>query len=220
MMQENSDSTAIVPRPVRSSEEAVRRRQEEILRIKDDLASQGIIADNQIIREELWKRGYYVKRSTVYNDMMEINRLNAFVYDIAKANYGRMIEFCFENLEKTIRHCDEIYDRQWSNSKRVRKRITGDGEDGGDKLIEEHHEGAELAGPKLKAEDIRVKAIKLMLDALSGGLLDVAANLLHKEFMRMKVIKDQLEQKVNQQSAELAELKREEAIAKKTSAGV
>lgn len=173
----------------------IMQRHEAIMLCIDEIERVGRIWDEELIVKEMIKRGWEVTKRLVTDDMKEINKNNSFVIELSRKHYSRMVEYCYENIKLSVRECNEILSKQWSNSKQIEKESISDGEQG-NKMTKEEHRTVELAGPKLKAIDIRNKSIAMLLDILKGGIVDVGVAQMDRDFGRIKLEIQDLNDKI------------------------
>lgn len=196
MVWEKGFSEMVEPLEVYRDENILRTEKDDynrrcvIHQIIDVMHHQDQTIDDVMISRELVKRGYSVDMHTLKKDICVLNKNNTYVIDIATTNYSAMIENIFEGFQQCIRQCDEIYAKKWTNSKSIRRTVESD--DGTTNVIEEVTT-MELAGPKTKVTDIKLKCYKYMLNALEGDVINTASGLMLKEFQKLTALKDSLE---------------------------
>ena len=171
-------------------------RRNIIIQIMDVLHKMGKAYDTVLIRKELAKRGYYVDKTTIREDITVINKYSSFVLDLARWNYNGMVEYMFDNIESSIRQSDEIIDTEWTQSKIVTKNVQSF--DGAFESKEEVITTA-IAGPKNQAIRNKIQAMKLYTDIFKGGIIDVSIAILDRNINRIVDENRELKEKQTEQ---------------------
>ena len=190
---ENPESVAApaLPAPIKrpgnhTSDAVIHQRRKAIMIILDNIERAGKIWDEEIVLTEMHKSGWQITKEVLKDDIKILNEDNSFVIDLSRTHYSRMVEYCYQNIKLSVRECNKIISQTWANSKQVTKEVISDGDDG-NKMIREDHRTMELAGPRLKAIDIRNKSIEMLLDVLKGGIVDVGVAQMDIDFGRIKL---------------------------------
>lgn len=127
----------------------------------------------------LKKTGFEIDIRTLQRDLDAIASSNQFVTKLATVNYSNFVDTCFKKLDKAETACMKIYNKKWTQSKKVHKETPN-----GD--FEETVITSELAGPKLAAQKLYADIQKIKLEMVSGNLLDDSVAAMTKRFQELQ----------------------------------
>jgi len=124
--------------------------------IIEDLDFKGKEYSKQDLLNQLKKNGHSISKSTLNRDLEELSSNNKFVENIGMY-YSKYMEDISKTLERVKREAWSIYDKPWTQSKTVIKKIASKNKNKNikkgqiDQIIREETTTQEIAGPKLGA---------------------------------------------------------------------
>jgi|APSaa5957512535_1039671.scaffolds.fasta_scaffold12997_7 hypothetical protein len=126
------------------------------------------------ILQKLENKGFYISKTTLYDDYSELTINDSFVRDLAEKTYSKYIHDCFDSIEFAERKARKVLQESWSRSKISKKDVFVDGKR---ETIIEKTITESIAEPHLKAiAEIRECAVA-KVHLLSGDIIKVSAKI-------------------------------------------
>lgn len=159
-------------------------RREAVLRIVNELKKKGITINRYTVHQSVVNAGFDVDESTVYRDLVAINRENTWIRDLAESNYSQYQESIHETLNWIEVEAKKQYKKKWTMSKRVSKQVHA--KDEGIIDLIEQTVTAELAAPKAAFLKIIAEVQDLKIKHTNGENINISAALITQEFQDIK----------------------------------
>lgn len=158
-----------------------KNRQEQIALIITRFHSSGKAVTVYTIQKELKEsaRKIIVDIRTIYRDLIEINKENSFVKDLAQYHYSKMVEDLYTNYSWIYNEARKNYLKKWTLSKTI-TRISKEEE-----IIEEVTT-EEIAQPKIAFLNIMINSQKAMEDIIDGRSQKISVALLSRRFVEIE----------------------------------
>lgn len=166
-----------------------KNRQAQITLIIAKFNSIGQIPTVYTIQKELKEstRKIIVDIRTIYRDLIEINKENSFVKDLAQYHYSKMVETAYTNYAWVYNQARKNYLKKWTLSKTI-TRTTKEEE------IVEEVTTEEIAQPKIAFLNIMLNSQKSMEDIIDGRTQQVSVALISRRFVELERELDEAKQ--------------------------
>jgi Fe2+ or Zn2+ uptake regulation protein len=197
--------TAIQVYQGKNSVENIMKRRITLTEIIDDHNEKGEVYTESDLLKELRVRGFPISPRTLYRDLNEYNKNNTFVVDIAKYNYASHVEKYFKALLICLKDFEEIKNtKEIKNVRTTTREIDGKTET----ITTEENSGEKLKNIRIKAINGQASICNLLLQQLNGrGVITVAGNLLHGQFMEIAKQRDEAREELMKVQAENIDLR-------------
>ena len=186
------------------TQDEIKERRNKIILVRENIKLQGKVPDRLKILNELKKYGHFPSLQELRGDMIEINRDDTFVIDLATHNYKELIEELYENLNVILRDCDDIMGKKWTNSKVISTEV---GENNR-VLKKQQIITTELAEPKTQALGLKKRIIKLQTEIFKSSIIDISIALMDTEIDKIRQEYDELKEKQNSLSETIDNIKK------------
>ncbi len=158
-----------------------KNRQAQIALLIAKFNSIGQAVTVHTIQKELKKsaRPIIVDIRTIYRDLIEINKENSFVLELAQYHYSKMVETAYTNYAWIYNEARKSYLKKWTLSKMITR--TSKEEETVEEITTE-----EIAQPKISFLNIMLNSQRFMEDIIDGRSQKISVALLSRRFVELE----------------------------------